>query len=350
MRKAAKRLRYAAEAVETAFGAKAARLAAAAESVQEVLGDLNDSVVTRALLRQLAAESAGRPGNALLYGRMHAAEERHAARAEAQFDAAWHACSRRRLRRWLRAWGTGSTRPPPGRARPAVPLDLAGRRAGPVASAPSGMAGPPTVNPTLGEPMTTNTVSRSLHDVGLAAWFGGTLANAVALNAAAGQAADQASTGRVVNAGWDRWTPVNGAAIGAYLAGSAVQLGGNVERIKLQEGVATMSLVKTSLTVAALAVTAYSRVLGRKVSTHGDVPVESGTEPSVATPDGRRQGAEAVEGAAVAGARPDRRPGRGELVRRGAAAAHRGQEGDPRTVHRLRPGVAAGRVLAAPMG
>jgi hypothetical protein len=133
--------------------------------------------------------------------------------------------------------------------------------------------------------MSTNTVSRSLHDVGLAAWFGGTLANAVALNAAAGQAADQASTGRVVNAGWDRWTPVNGAAIGAYLAGSAVQLGGNAERIKLQQGVATMSVVKTSLTLAALAVTAYSRVLGRKVSTHGDVPVESGTEPSVATPE-----------------------------------------------------------------
>ena len=61
--------------------------------------------------------------------------------------------------------------------------------------------------------MSTNTFSRSLHDVGLAAWFGGTLANAVALNAAAGEAADQASTGRVANAGWDRWTPVNAAAI-----------------------------------------------------------------------------------------------------------------------------------------
>ena len=33
--------------------------------------------------------------------------------------------------------------------------------------------------------MARNTLSRSLHDVGLAAWFGGTLANAVALNAAA---------------------------------------------------------------------------------------------------------------------------------------------------------------------
>jgi len=35
--------------------------------------------------------------------------------------------------------------------------------------------------------MALNTISRSLHDVGLAAWFGGTLANAVALNAAAGE-------------------------------------------------------------------------------------------------------------------------------------------------------------------
>ena len=37
--------------------------------------------------------------------------------------------------------------------------------------------------------MTRNTVSRSLHDVGLAAWFGGTLANSVALNPAAAEAA-----------------------------------------------------------------------------------------------------------------------------------------------------------------
>ncbi len=32
--------------------------------------------------------------------------------------------------------------------------------------------------------MAHDTLSRSLHDVGLAAWFGGTLANAVALNPA----------------------------------------------------------------------------------------------------------------------------------------------------------------------
>jgi hypothetical protein len=61
--------------------------------------------------------------------------------------------------------------------------------------------------------------SRSLHDVGLSAWFGGTLA-----------------------------------------------------------------LVKTGLTAAALGATAYSRMLGHKVSADHDVLVESGTEPAAGTP------------------------------------------------------------------
>ena len=59
-----------------------------------------------------------------------------------------------------------------------------------------------------------NTISRALHDVGLSAWFGGTLANAVALNPASSEAATASTTGAVANAGWDRWTPVNAAAMG----------------------------------------------------------------------------------------------------------------------------------------
>ena len=46
--------------------------------------------------------------------------------------------------------------------------------------------------------MKTNVISRSLHDVGLSAWFGGTLANAVALNAAASAPSDPKEAGRVV--------------------------------------------------------------------------------------------------------------------------------------------------------
>jgi hypothetical protein len=134
-----------------------------------------------------------------------------------------------------------------------------------------------------------DTLSRSLHDVGLAAWFGGSLANAVALNKAAGEAASEAAgaraAGRVANAGWNRWTPVNAAAIGATLVGSVGQLSGNKGRLFTQAGVGTMATVKTGLTLAALGVTGYSRLLGRKVDRQSDVPVESGTEPTVTTPE-----------------------------------------------------------------
>jgi hypothetical protein len=46
-----------------------------------------------------------------------------------------------------------------------------------------------------------------------------------------------------------------------------------------------MSIAKTALTVAALGVTGYSRVLGRRVSQETSVPVQSGTEPAASTPE-----------------------------------------------------------------
>ena len=132
--------------------------------------------------------------------------------------------------------------------------------------------------------MARDTFSRSLHDIGLAAWFGGTLANAVALNPAAGEAGGPSGIGRVANVGWNRWTPVNAAAIGVHLIGSVGLLNANRGRIVVQRGVASMTLVKTALTAAALGVTAYSRILGRNVAKETDVPVASATEPSTGTP------------------------------------------------------------------
>ncbi|GMA86476.1 hypothetical protein GCM10025868_17260 [Angustibacter aerolatus] len=45
-----------------------------------------------------------------------------------------------------------------------------------------------------------------------------------------------------------------------------------------------MALVKTALTAVALGATAYSRVLGKRVSNAEDVPVSDGTTPSTSTP------------------------------------------------------------------
>lgn len=88
----------------------------------------------------------------------------------------------------------------------------------------------------FGHGLPRNTLSSSLHDLGLSAWFGGTLANAVALNPASAQATTASTTGAVANSGWDRWTPANAAAIGAHLVGSVGQLVGNRQRMAAQKG------------------------------------------------------------------------------------------------------------------
>ena len=100
-----------------------------------------------------------------------------------------------------------------------------------------------------------NTVIRSLHDVGLAAWFGGSLAGAVGINGAAADVRDRNERLRVANAGWGRWSAVNLAAIGAHLVGGA-----------------------------ALGATAWSGALGKKLAEYDGVPVEGATEPAPDTP------------------------------------------------------------------
>jgi hypothetical protein len=130
-----------------------------------------------------------------------------------------------------------------------------------------------------------NTVSRSLHDLGLATWFGGSLMGAVGLNGAAADVEEPMQRLRVATAGWNRWTPVNLAGIAAHLAGGAVLLGANKGRVVSQQGVAQATVVKTVLTGAALAATAWSRALGAKLEEAGEVPVEGGTDPSTDSPE-----------------------------------------------------------------
>lgn len=129
-----------------------------------------------------------------------------------------------------------------------------------------------------------NTIARSLNEIGLAAWFGGSLMGAVGVNGAAAEVDAKEQRARVANAGWSKWTPVNLGAIGAHLAGAALLTVGNKGRIAGQKGVGATSIARAGLTAAALAATAYSRVLGQKVMDAGDVAVEGGTNPAPETP------------------------------------------------------------------
>jgi CBS domain-containing protein len=130
-----------------------------------------------------------------------------------------------------------------------------------------------------------NTVARSLHDLGLAAWFGGSLMGAVGLNGAAAAVDPAEQRLRVANAGWARWTPVNLAGIAAHLAGGSMLLVANKGRLAGQRGVAMATIAKTALTGLALAATGYSRALGAKLQRVGDASVEGGTTPTEDSPD-----------------------------------------------------------------
>ncbi len=100
-RKAAKRARYAAEAVAPALGDDARRFAAAMEAVQESVGEHLDARNTRTRLRELAEQTTV-PETAFTLGRLHAIEDARADRSRADVDAAWAAARKKRLRRWLR--------------------------------------------------------------------------------------------------------------------------------------------------------------------------------------------------------------------------------------------------------
>lgn len=130
-----------------------------------------------------------------------------------------------------------------------------------------------------------NTIARAAHDLGLAAWFGGSLMGAIGLNGASKEVDDPKQRARVANAGWARWTPANAAAIGSYLVGGTVLTGTNKARIASQKGVASVSVAKAALTAVTLGATAYARALGQKMMQNGDVPVEDGTTPSEGTPE-----------------------------------------------------------------
>ena len=89
VRKCAKRLRYAAESAVVVHGKRARKLAAAAEDIQDLLGDHQDTVVTRELLLRLARDPSLTPEDAFSLGRLHAREEQRGADDRASFVRRW---------------------------------------------------------------------------------------------------------------------------------------------------------------------------------------------------------------------------------------------------------------------
>ena len=125
---------------------------------------------------------------------------------------------------------------------------------------------------------------QALHDVGLAAWFGGAWMGSLGLNGATIEVDDHTQRTRVANAGWFRWAPVAGAAMTAHVTG-AVALGHLSWSASPDAASTLLRRTRTVLTGLAVLATVETGASGQRVVAGGDVPVATAVTPIDATPD-----------------------------------------------------------------
>ncbi len=101
VRKAAKRVRYAAEPLVPQHGRAAKRFVKATERVQSVLGDHQDSVVTQQELRTLARGALVDGEDSFAFGVLHAREDHHQETTEERSWVAWADASKKERLEWL---------------------------------------------------------------------------------------------------------------------------------------------------------------------------------------------------------------------------------------------------------
>jgi CHAD domain-containing protein len=89
VRKAAKRVRYAAEALAPILGKSARRMVSSHERIQNVLGDQHDDAEAQAALVGLARDASDAGESAFTYGLLHARLQARSATHVAAFEEAW---------------------------------------------------------------------------------------------------------------------------------------------------------------------------------------------------------------------------------------------------------------------
>lgn len=118
-----------------------------------------------------------------------------------------------------------------------------------------------------------STSVRATHLVTNAAWFGGSLFGAVGLNPAARRPDTERERVEVSGTGWERWGPVQGAAIALHLLSGLAITADNRNRVTGHGPTTVTTVAKTLLTGAAVATSAAAYVYGERL---GDASGEGG--------------------------------------------------------------------------
>ncbi|HEX8103356.1 MAG TPA: hypothetical protein VF533_12140 [Solirubrobacteraceae bacterium] len=143
------------------------------------------------------------------------------------------------------------------------------------------MTPPPTPSGSLGY------ATRVAHDIGLATWLGGALFGKLAFNRSVRLIPDQHDRGRVTNAAYGAFNPINTAALGTAAAGWAAARLTETRPDKLtgtEKSLATAKDVLMGLAVATGAATGLSHAKLAKQAPGGAVALEDPTTPSSETP------------------------------------------------------------------
>lgn len=122
-----------------------------------------------------------------------------------------------------------------------------------------------------------STLVRATHVLTNAAWFGGSLAGAAALNPAASKGDDARERAQIADEGWRRWGPLQGASIGLHLLSGIAILADNRRRVLEHRPTAAAVVLKTALTGAAVLVSAEAYRSGAEL---GDALERAESDPS----------------------------------------------------------------------
>lgn len=126
-----------------------------------------------------------------------------------------------------------------------------------------------------------------LHNLGLAAGFGGSLFGKLALNPAVRVMGSHEERGRVVNAAWNGFNVINAASVGVaaltWLVGRSRLTGREID------GTTRRLVLAKDLLMGATVALGAANILGgaslAKQAPEGAVPVETGLKPTVRTPE-----------------------------------------------------------------
>jgi hypothetical protein len=138
-----------------------------------------------------------------------------------------------------------------------------------------------TVNDTLANS------TRAAHDVGLAAWLGGSMYGKYALNPSLSRIASHSERGSVANAAWNGYNLINAAGLGAAALGWGAARLTEANPGNLTGREKALSTAKDGLMAAAVLTGIANGVQGARLAKQapdGAVPIETGTKPASDTP------------------------------------------------------------------